>query len=203
MRLADLAALLAVSASTLSACDLQGPETCPAISGSGGSEDVEDHREYAGAAASFSGRAAVREAIEPSLASGPLRIRVDEVESVDVWRSNECRVEDTLDIQGANVVAQVTSADGSLTLLLPAFVSDADTDAAALHFLTWSSTDPDVLAQLPDTALADDAEIGMVDLEVADGEATLYRTDMVSCTMVEDCSDTTRHVLLRWSDESE
>jgi hypothetical protein len=198
MRLLCLASLLISSAATL-ACNPEGSGACPGISGSGGSEDAGDHPEYAAAAASFTADASVLEAIESTLASGPLRIRVDEVESVSVWRTYECGSEGSLDIEGADVLAAITSADESLTLVLPAFVSDADTDMAALHFRPWSSIDPDILGQLPDTSLPDDAEIGMVELEVADGEATLWRTDMVSCTTVENCADTTRHVLLRWS----
>ena len=199
MRLTCLGSLLALCVLIASACDLQGPQDCPAIDGSGGAEPVEDYPEYADAAAKVVATAPVLEALEPDVASGDLQIVVREVESIEVWHSYSCHEDTVTDILGAHVRAELTSADGSLSLEVPALVVVDDDGVGTVRFSDWSSIDPDVLARVPDTDLADDAEIGMLELEVTDTDAALYRTDTVLCTMVEGCSNTQRHLLLRWS----
>lgn len=198
MSLHRIASLLVLGCLAVAACD---PETCPSIGGSGGPEAVEDYPEYAAAAAAFMLRAPVQEALEPSAAEGDVQIRVEEVESIDVWRSYECGAEDTVDIGGANVLVEIMAPDGSLTLVIPALVADADTDTPTLRFEAWSSTDPQVLAQLPDADLAEGAQIGRVELELTDTQMQLFRTDMTDCTMVEGCPNTQRHLLLSWAND--
>ncbi len=180
---------------------IDGPPSCPAIDSTRGDEAIEDHPEYAQAARSGAWQAPVLEAIEGDAVGGTLQIRVDEVTSIDVSRTFECGGEDTVDLMGANVLAELAAPDGSFTIVVPAFVEDADTDAPQVSFRAWSSSDPEVLAQVPDTDLADDAEIGLVEIETTDGDVSLYRTDMTLCTMVEGCSNTERRLLLRWSQD--
>lgn len=192
--------LLLVAGATVAACD--GPQDCPAIDGSGESVPPQDHPKYAAAAASLTFRAPALETIDPSATDGDVQIRVDEVEWIDLWTSYECGGEDTVEITGASVLVEISSPDQTWSALVPATVADADTDAPVLTFASWSSTDPDVLARIPDTDLADDAEVAMLELEVTETDTALYRTDITSCTMLEGCSNTARHLLLRWSQDA-
>jgi hypothetical protein len=192
-----LTGFLLLSAVGVAGCD---PEACPDIGGEIVTEPAADHPEYAAAAESLTWQPRVLDAIDDDARSGSVQIDVDEVEGIEVSRGFDCGSEDTVDILGAyvQVRVQVTAPDGDWTLFVPAMVVDAH-GAGALRFEPWSSEDPEVVDAVPVTDLDDDAQVGRIELEVTPTQLQLYRTDMVSCTTVEGCSNTTRHLLLSWA----
>ena len=198
MRLIILVSLSALAVLPATGCELiDGPPSCPAISESR-VDAAEDHPEYTMATEAVTASVGAREALEPDWASGDLQIRVARVDDIIVWDDGDCDGDDDFTIGSAGVAVDLESADGTLTLQLPARAHDADTETPMVSFSPWSTTDPEVLAMVPDTDLADGAQVGMVELEVADEGVGLYRTVMVGCATIDGCSDTTRHLLVRW-----